>query len=300
MTASVRNPQKFLAALGTDALVADRVLKSALSVAHFFGAAVEGLHIDEGTGTHDGAARIAHGLSVPLRRTTGRVADRLLEALNDPEVFGLVLGTRDFQLGPVMIGHDAYAVLAGSRKPTVFVPPRAHIPPSFHHLLVPLDGTAGTSKAFLELEERMLPGRRPVVSVLHTGTGKMPMLIDRPGHDLSAWGAEPVAPHRLGESRDLRFDSGEDAALAILGVAKRTSSDLIVLPFHGEVANGHAATVRAVVSRALVPVMVLRSDKEVDGARITTGSEADALRATRVAESADASDALTTEVGFPL
>ena len=193
-----------------------------------------------------------------LRERKGPVADQLLEALEPPGVLGVVMGLRAFISGPRPAGSTALGVLRAAAKPILFVPPEAYFPSAFEprRLLVPLDGTHETSSAFLEFESALQSDVDREVTVVHTLDGYGAPLMERPEHDLPAWANSFVRQHCPGEHRSFVWRTGNPAD-AVIKVAEKAGSDLIVLSFRGDIEVGHGAVVREVLARSPIPVLVL-------------------------------------------
>ena len=234
------------------------VLQTALGLAPMVGAEVEALHVTNG---HD-RGRISLGATtsagVRLHKRTGPPAERILEMLHTPRVVGAVMGVRAFQGGPRPAGGGARQVIAGMCKPVVFVPPDVQplSTEAFTRLLVPLDGSAATSRSFLALERRFRTDMVREITVLLTLDGVMPSMLDRPSHDLPEWGRAFVDRHCPGQGRTFACRTG-DPGNAVIDVATQAHSDLIVLSFGGDLDVGHGSVIREVLARAAVPVLLL-------------------------------------------
>lgn len=250
-------PTTLLAAL-SGGPEASNVLKTAIGLATLLGMEVEAVHVsDEGEATRDiGAATRAFGLE--LHQWPGPVVDRLLEVLELPQVFGAVMGMRTFISGPRPAGHTALQVLRGMSKPLVFVPPEAALPQMFtpRRLLVPLDGSAEASAAFLDMEGLFQQEAQVEVVVLYTLDGLTPKMLDRPHYDLPVWGDEFLLRYCPGERRSFQWSTGNPAG-AVIDVAAKAECDLIVLSFAGDIEVGHGAVIREVLARSSAPVVVL-------------------------------------------
>jgi len=234
------------------------VLKTAIGLATLLGMEVEAVHVsDEGEATQNvGAATRAVG--VQLHEWPGPIGDRLLEVLEPPQVFGAVMGMRKFISGPRPAGHTSLQVLRGTSKPLVLVPPDAAMPQMFtpRRLLVPLDGSAEASKAFLDIEVLFQENANVEVVVLYTLNGLTPQMLDNPHYDLPMWGEEFLLRYCPGERRSFEWSTGSPAS-AVIDVAAEQECDLIVLSFAGDIEVGHGAVIREVLARSNVAVIVV-------------------------------------------
>ena len=145
-------------------------------------------------------------------------------------------------------------------KPVAFVPPEVYQPSAEapKRLLVPLDGSLFASSSFLALEQRLQsdPKREMTVLLTFESNGKMPPMLDQPTRDLPEWGRAFVRRHCPGENRSFEARTG-DPGSAVIDVAEKTNSDLIVLSFKGNFGGGHGWVVLEVLSRSVVPVLLL-------------------------------------------
>ena len=257
--ASGKERAYLLAALN-DSPATNEVLLAALGIAGLFAKGVRALHVTQVDDSPDVAHRLSRSAGVELRvtRTRGPVAEKILEALRDPDIFGTVIGMRAFPSGPRPAGANALGVISGAQKPVVLVPPNPHnlsseVP---RRLLVPLDGSETASDAFLRLEQGFVPDEKRHINVLLTFNSLTPPMLDHHPHDIQAWGGEFLARYCPGEGRTLHCREG-DPGNAVIDVAGQTDSDLIVLSFGGDIEVGHGAVIREVLSRAEIPVLVL-------------------------------------------
>jgi nucleotide-binding universal stress UspA family protein len=242
------------------------VVKTALGVAQLVGLGVEALHVaeDGGLGTDPGdeaqaaAGAAAQAAGLRFHHRSGPVVDRILDVMGSPRVFGAVMGTRAFIAGPRPAGSVALGVLRHSTKPVVFVPPEAAVAGRFspRRLVVPLDGSAAASNAYLGVERLFRPDADREIVVVYTLDGLTPRMVDRPEYDLSVWGTEFVLRHCPGEHRSFEWRTG-DPGSAVVDVAEQAAGDLVVLCFGGDLDLGHGAVVQEVLARSTIPVLVV-------------------------------------------
>lgn len=195
--------RKCLIAFLDDSPAASKVLAAAFGVAQLVGAEVSALHVLEPGGDARILSRVANASGVDLQLNRGPVEKTILEALEDPRVFGGVIGMRGFPGGSRPAGRVALQVISNASKPVVLVPPDGHIPSDYapRHLLVPLDGSVVASEAFLGLEQRFPPDSGREIGVLLIFDGVMPTMVNHHPHGIEAWGSAFVDRHCPGAQR---------------------------------------------------------------------------------------------------
>lgn len=240
-----------------DTPAAHQVLTAALGVAQLVGTQVAALHVSEGPDSDRIPTQVAGAEGVDLQLTKGQVTQEILETLEEPAVFGGVIGARALLAGARPAGSVALQLIAGASKPLVIVPPEAVVPSTPpRRLLVPLDGSVVASAAFLNLEHRFPPDTDREIDVLVTFNGIGPAMVDHYPHGIEAWGREFIERQCPGEHRTFEAREG-DPGSAVIEEAERTRSDLIILSFGGSIEVGHGAVVREVLTRSQIPVMLL-------------------------------------------
>jgi nucleotide-binding universal stress UspA family protein len=219
---------------------------------------VQALHVSEGNDTTRISTQGALDAGVELQLRQGPVVETILAALQAAKIFGGIMGTRAFLSGPRPAGSVALQVISGGSKPVVLVPPDAHhlSANAPRRLLVPLDGSAAASAAFLGFEQRFAPDPGREINVLLTFDGMAPSMLDHDPHGIEAWGREFVERQCPGDHRAFHGREG-DPGDAVINVAEQTHSDLIILSFGGNIAVGHGAVVREVLTRSQIPVLLL-------------------------------------------
>lgn len=234
------------------------VLRTALGVAQLMGMGVEAVHVAEDAQAKRAAVATARANGARVHHRQGEVVPQLLDALASPRVFGAVMGARTFLAGPRPMGSTALRVLRATSKPVVFVPPEIAPPDGFvpRRLVVPVDGSAAVSDALVDMERHFRPDAEVEIVVLYVFDGLTPTMVDHPEHGLSDWGKEFVLRHFPGERRSLEWRTG-DPGSAVIDVAERSASDLVVLCFGGDIDVGHGAVLREVLARSQIPVLVL-------------------------------------------
>jgi hypothetical protein len=177
-------------------------------------------------------------------------------------VIAAVLGARGTPAGRRPIGRTALRVVEQANKPVVVVPPvaaRGSRRP-FQRLLVPLDATAESFRP-IEATLRPLLAHEVELIVLHVFTDTtMPRTLDRPARDLALLGDEFLARYCPTAAR-IVFRTGA-VADQVAALSHEQESDLVVLSWSQDASADHAAVIREVLSRSIVPVLLLPADSE--------------------------------------
>ena len=243
-----------LAALDTSA-AARPVLETAVGMSQLTGAGVEAVHVLDGSAETPEA--LAARAGVALRSLSGPVATALLGALAAHGVIAAVIGARAVPGGRRPVGRTAAQVLLHAHKPVVVVPPEAVRWPArpIRRVVVPLEGTPPSSQAVSEVLRPLLTGDVELV-VVHVFTpDTLPRALDHPTRDLQLLGDEFLARHLPGAA-DITFRSGPIGP-RIAEVCAEEHADLVVLSWHPDSSADRAAVVREVLSRSMVPVLLL-------------------------------------------
>lgn len=187
----------------------------------------------------------------------GDVVDVLVRELARTDVIGAAMGARadiEARGGP---GHVAQGVLAGSDKPIAIVPPDWKVPASSHlRVLVPLDGSEEADLTVRATLFRVAHSDVEVV-VLHVfDPTTAPPFLDRPEHDLPAWGHEFLLRHGDVPHATITWRTGS-CEQGIVDAVTTEQIDVVILGWHGVLAPGRASTVRAVLANAHVPVLLV-------------------------------------------
>lgn len=241
-----------LAALDASA-AARPVLETALRIAEMTGTEVEALHI--GDGSSETPESLAERAGVPLRLLDGPVEEVLLSAVGEPQVFVAVVGARSTPGGRRPVGRVARHILHGAGKPVVIVPPEVLSPGRLRRLVLPLEGTAESSRPVLEVLWPMLEADIELV-VLHVFTDEsVPRMLDRPVRDIEQLGREFLARH-FPHASAIEMRGGPMGA-QLLDVCTKHDADLVVLSWSQDSSEGHANVVREVLGVSTLPVLLL-------------------------------------------
>lgn len=197
-------------------------------------------------------------------------ADTLLESLDRAEVVALVLGAGP-SVGADQIGAPARAVAERARKPVVLVPPGTAAPSAIRSVLLPLEGTPGTSRPVLEVLCPLLPATVRL-HVLHVFTpATVPRMLDRPVRDLEMLGRDFMARH-CPSAHEVELHGGS-VATKVVEIAATAGVDLVVLSWSQVSSGDRARVVRSVLAASPVPVLLLPAwgGRPGDGGQGTKG-----------------------------
>lgn len=239
-----------------DASAAARpVLETAIRVGQLTGSYVEALHLTGDSEATEALKLLATRHAVPLRVEHGPVLPALREALRPRDVVAAVVGARSTPGGRRPVGGTARRLVESSDKPVVVVPPEAVSPGTLRCLLVPLEGTEGTSRAVIEKLRPLVTGEVEMI-VLHVFTeATMPPMLDRPEYDLEILGKE-FLHHHFPEGTRIVLRPGP-VARQVGEVSREQGADLIVLSWSQDTSKDRAAVIREVLSSSPIPVVLL-------------------------------------------
>jgi nucleotide-binding universal stress UspA family protein len=251
--------QRIIAAIDESA-AAHPTLATARLLAELFDAEVVAIHVTQGTPSQTVVASAASA-GVPLEVHTGDPIAEIARVSSNADTSALVLGSRRLPASHHLVGTTALALIESVAVPVVVVPPQAH-ELSLHRLLVPLEGTEGTTAAV----EQFLGALRSSASVealaLHVfDATTTPAFSDRAGHETRAWTEEfarrwasgidvpVVAETRVGQ-----------AATVICDAAKEIDADAVVVGWKQDFSPERADVVRALLMLDVPVILVpLRS-----------------------------------------
>jgi nucleotide-binding universal stress UspA family protein len=263
-----------LAALDNSAS-ARAVLDAAMRIGRLTGTPVRAVYVrTDPLEPFDAVESTATRAQVPLRVVEGPLEPTLIAALGDPEVIVAAIGawsgaarTEPYPTGhtarallehadkPVVVVPPATGLLEHADKPVVVVPPATGSPGAIRRILLPLEGTEGSSCPVLE---RLLPLLADQVElvVLHVFTdATVPVMLDRPEYDIDILGREFLNRHFPDANRvELRTGSVVEQVAA---VSADQRMDLIVLSWSQSPSPERASVVRGVLSGSALPVLLL-------------------------------------------
>jgi nucleotide-binding universal stress UspA family protein len=179
---------------------------------------------------------------------------------------------------PGALGRTTQAVLARSACPVVLTrPDRGRKPWPLRRVVLVQNGTPASACA-IDVAASIARSGEVELIVVHVaaprvaqpaapGTLTAPQYVDQPQYEWPAWGREFVDRLvALGHSPpSVRLhlvlapgESGQD----VVRVAREQHGDLLVLAWHGQLEDGHAAIVKTALREASCPVLVVRAPPE--------------------------------------
>ncbi|HVT75862.1 MAG TPA: universal stress protein [Acidimicrobiales bacterium] len=240
-----------------DSPAAAPVLRAAQALAVTLGGDVRAVHVTEDGG--ETAASAATRADISVLNVTGDPVTAIIDAAADRDVAFVVVGARRHTSGRRPAGHVAQAVMTGTAKPVLVVPPDARLPTEgpFRRALAPLEGSTESSRAVDGTLCRLTEAGVEVVAVHVFGPDTLPRFWDQAGHADQSWTAEFLARCCCAvPDAELRLRTG-DVGGAALDVAGQESVDLIVLGWSQQVHGDRARVVRDIVGRAEVAVLLV-------------------------------------------
>jgi nucleotide-binding universal stress UspA family protein len=204
----------------------------------------------------------------------GEPAEGILRAAAERQSACIVMCARTSERPDQAIGSTAAAVLVAAPCPVVLVPPRRRqVPWDLRRVLLPFDGNPASASAVRPATELAARANASLL-VLHVaapaeappvepGTLMVPRYVDQPQHEWPAWTQEflerAASLGALPESLAMKLlvVTGEPG-VEIRRAAAAREIDLVVLSWSGRLEAARAATVKALISEAPTPVMMLR------------------------------------------
>ncbi len=252
--------RKVIAAI-TDDSAAAAVLSTSSAVASLFSATAEALHAGEGNATVADAAGKA---GVTLTTVAGGAVEVITRVAAAEDVAAVVIGARGTSAasqpaGSQPAGSTAIALVTSLERPVVVVPPNAVVGRGIQTVLVPLNGTALSAEALREVVELAARAQLRVV-VAHVYLERsLPAFSDHLPHEVRAWTDEFIARHcpsAVDATLELRVADGEPEE-HLLDILLASHCDLVALGWSQDLAEGHAAIVRRMLTESPVPVLLI-------------------------------------------
>ena len=216
-------------------------------------------------------APMLDGFTVDAR--IGDPAAEILHVAEEMKPLLIVMSTSTAPDREKMLVSTATKVLRNAPYPVVLVPSeRGSTPWHLQHVLVPHDGTPTTSAALrpaAELAERagaeLLVAHVTDISAAPAEPGSLttPLYVDQPQHEWPAWTSEflerlaCICP--LGHLHARIFLANGNPVVEIVRLAKKQTTDLMVLAWRREWEAPRAATLKGILREAHCPVMVVRA-----------------------------------------
>jgi nucleotide-binding universal stress UspA family protein len=259
-----------LAAVEADA-TADTVLAAGAVAAELFHASLHALHVRENgrAASTAGVAAAAARAGATLRVADGDPVTEIVDAVADPDVALAVVGTRSGPEGPRPAGHIALAVVERADKPVMVVPPESvtrDVAPRIRRALVPLEGTVATTEAVTAAIHQLVGAGVDLVALHVFDAATVPRFWDEPAHAEESFAAEFLWRWCAEPNAHLLVRRGTTPA-AMIEAADSGHIDLIVLGWGQNLGAGHAHIVRAALTDAHVPVLLV----PLSGPDATTG-----------------------------
>ena len=242
---------KFVLAAIDRGPAARSVLLGATRLAAMFGCDARALWVD---GDEPLQSAVAAGIEVLHRH--GPPVEAILAELASTDVIAGVVGMRATPSGRRPAGHVTQEVIAAAQKVVMVVPPESlsdDVP--FQRALLPLDGSEQAAAAVRDLVASLSAAGVALVAVHTFNAASTPPFLDRPG-DLAAWGAEFLARHLPLAHTKLIWRAGSPVS-GILTAATDEAADLIVLSWSQDLSVGHGATVRELLARSTIPMLLV-------------------------------------------
>jgi nucleotide-binding universal stress UspA family protein len=232
------------------------VLATAVEIGRLLDASVEAVHVQENGA--ETAIALAERARVELRLIRYAPVETLIETLDAEDVALAVVGARGLPGGAKPAGHIALAVVERVTKPVVVVPPDAAAPKpgGVRRVLVPINDHPSSADA-TAAAIRLL-GRSDVeILAVHVFEPRTtPLFLDHPVRDLELWSAELLQRVVAKPDVPVTIRTG-DAGQNVLEEAVGQRVDMIALGWSQDFSAGHARTVREILSRSEVPVLLL-------------------------------------------
>ncbi len=256
---------------------------AATSMAEILGAALHVVHV---SGTKLGDAELADHLmldagqvqGVTLKLLEGNVVDAVLEyALNVDAHLIVMSGHGETYNQRHLAGSTALALMERATIPILVIRSgmQRHPEPGWRpaRMLVPLDGSPEATSA-MDQVFHLARDLHADVDVLHIavlgkeapkgqGAYSSPRYLDYPHYDWPAWSDEFIRrcyiPHREEVKLRLFHREGRPANVT-LGFAQEEDADLIALSWHGYMQKKLASTVKGILRRTELPVLLIRTE----------------------------------------
>lgn len=239
--------------------VSDLVLADAGAIVRLPETRCLAIHVRDPDGLQ-GARAAAERAGIPLQVVDGDPGEEFARALAAPGVVLGVVGIHDAD-GPRAHGTTASFLLAADR-PLLVVPPGSRpLGPVLRRVLLPLDGAITTTRA-AEGAIELLRHTGAQFVVLHTFTqGTIPSFWSDEPEVQTAWEQEFLARYFRAANGRLILRRG-DPGRHVVDLAETAGADLVVLGWHQDLSDEHAAVVRAALQRSPVPVLLMPAERD--------------------------------------
>ena len=232
------------------------VVATAQRLAPLLGVDVEALHVPEDDLAP--STRVARASGLRLRVLAGDPATAIVEALDDDEAVVAVVGAGKARSRSRPVGHVTQAVITLASKPVVVVPrapvlPRPAVRPK---VVVALDDTAATREAMRSIVGRIADSGAEVLAVHVVDGANTPEDWYRYYYDFPGWQRE--FRQRNCPSPGTRLEVGRGfVAAEVFNLAAAERATIVTLAWSQDLAAGHAAVVRGILSSSRIPVLLV-------------------------------------------
>lgn len=256
---------------------------AAAALANLLGLSLHVVHVTDTTLGEDellGHLKLnpAQGEGVTLQQLHGSIVESMLEyALNVDAHFIVMSGHGETYNQRHLAGSTALALMQRATIPVLVIRSGMHEHPKPdwrpRRMLVPLDGSPEATSA-MDQVFHLARDLGADLDVLHIavlgkaapkgqGAYSSPIYLDHPHYDWPAWSDEFIRrcylPHQEEVKLRLLHREGEPAAVTI-EVAKEEGADLIALSWHGNLGQKLARTVKGILRRTELPVLLIRTE----------------------------------------
>lgn len=240
-----------------NSVAASPVLHAATAMANTLGIETRALHIIEGLAEPPHAIAAHCGIANIDVATGQDPAAQIIARGSQPDVVMLAVGARSQRFGKRPSGHVALAVITGSGKPVLVVPPDVDLPSDerFHEVLIALEGTASSTNAVAAPLDMLIASGVHVTAVHVFRPEHPPRFWDQASHADQEWATEFLAHWWDRPEVDLHLRTG-DVAGSILQVAAAQAVEMIALGWSRCLAADHAKVVQEILGRSRVPVLL--------------------------------------------
>ena len=240
-----------------DSTAAAPVLAVGRAMASLLDASLEAVHVREGD--KQTAVAVAERAGVPLRVIDGPPPEGIAAAAADAAVRMVVVGARGQPAGPRPAGHVAVAVAERIDKPVLVVPPDVTVADGarpIRRVLIPLEGSQESTDAVATSLRDLAAAGVELVAVHVFDTTTVPRFWGEPGHAEQTWAATFLSRWCTEPGVDLHLRRGSVPA-TIVDIAGSDGVDLIALGWAQDLGPGRAEVVRAVLTHACAPVLLV-------------------------------------------
>lgn len=220
----------------------------------------------------------AQGQGITVRQLQGNVVDSILEYAFSVDAHLIVMsGHGETYNQRHLAGSTALSIMQHATIPILVVRSgmKRHPGPGWRpaKMLVPLDGSPEATSA-MDQVFHLATELHADVDVLHIavlgkeapkgkGAYSSPRYLDYPHYDWPAWSDEFIRRFYLPHREDVKlrlFHREGDPVTVTLDFAREEGTDLIALSWHGHMQRKLASTVKGILRRTGLPVLLIRTE----------------------------------------